>query len=70
MTLPKTTHSAALEPPNPIPYCQDCEYLTDYCKCGEPGCENCGKPATFQVRYEDDTYWFCDRCDYEGERIT
>ncbi len=50
--------------------CEDCEYLTQYCKCGEPLCENeCGEYATKKVMYEDDIYWFCDKCEYEGEEV-
>ena len=49
--------------------CEDCGYLTDHCKCGEPTCESCEKYATKKVVYEDDTYWFCGKCEYEGEEV-
>lgn len=65
----KRTHSAALEPPPPATHCEDCGYLWDYCKCGEPRCEGCNALADFQVCYEDDLYWFCSECEYEGERV-
>lgn len=49
--------------------CEDCGYLTDHCKCGEPTCESCDKYATKKVVYEDDIYWFCGKCEYEGEEV-
>ena len=57
------------EIPETYTYCDDCWHATDYCKCGEPRCETCRNYATKKIKFEDDTYWFCDYCEHEGEEI-
>jgi len=58
------------ELPKTYTYCNECWRVMDYCKCGEPRCENdCGKYATKKVKFEDDTYWFCGECKHEGEEV-
>lgn len=60
--MPKLTHSAALQPPEPAAFCDDCNYLWEYCRCGEPTCEDCGNWATRKITVDDCEAWACEKC--------
>jgi hypothetical protein len=49
--------------------CEDCGFWIESCMCGQPKCESCINYATTKVKYEDDIYWFCDDCEYEGQEV-
>lgn len=58
----KVTHSAALEPPTPRTYCEDCEFTIDYCRCGHPTCENCGHYTNNKIIVDDEEWSVCEKC--------
>lgn len=64
MTL---THSAALEPPTPPAWCEDCGHTWEGCRCGEPTCENCGDWAARKITVDDCEGWACEDCAREHE---
>ena len=61
--MPKLTHSAALEPPEPKEWhCETCdEEYEAYCECGT--CEACGeRKEIHKYMVEDCEAWLCDEC--------
>jgi len=57
------THSAALEPPTPSAWCEDCGHTWEGCRCGEPTCDVCGETwAERQVPSNDEILWMCGPC--------
>ena len=59
----KVTHSAALEPPTPSAWCEDCGHVWEGCRCGEPTCEVCGETwADERAASNDEMLWMCRAC--------
>lgn len=65
----KVTHSAALEPPAGSAYCEDCEFTSDYCRCGDPSCEDCGHYADRLIKVDDVEGWACNDCAKKYEEV-